>query len=245
MSVTQTYSSTAFADASTFMRTGHGRIIDAPRHRAHEITLDWFAVADRIGQHVDLDATAHATGAMVRRRGVPSATNLLCLALLYGPGRMPLRLIAERSAALGIANVSEPALLRRLLNATRWLEFLADVMIIDRLDELAEADRRAVARPNMKRDRTAELLLSQTSHERRNRQIEAAKTFFVEFNPWPEELYSDSQVHWLMCTRWIFVTATIKDGPIARNEAEGKPFSALERSRLMAHLVNALASPED
>lgn len=245
MSVTRTHSSAAAAAASAFVRTGHGTDIDAPRHRAHEITLDWFAVADRIGQHVDLDATAYANGAMVRRRGVPSATNLLCLALLYGPGRMPLRLIAERSAALGIANVSEPALLRRLLNAAPWLEFLADAMSIDRLDELAEADRRADTKPGMRRDRTTELLLSQTSHERRTRQIEAAKSFFLDFNPWPDELYSDSQIHWLMCTRWLFVTATIKDGPITRSEVDGKPFSALERSRLMAHLVNALASPED
>jgi hypothetical protein len=245
MSVTRSYSSAGTPANPSFIRSTSGAAIEFPRHRAHEVTLDWFAVADRIGQHVDLDATAYANGAMVRRRGVPSAVNLLCLALLYGPGRMPLRLIAERSAALGIANVSEPALLRRLLNAAPWLEHLADAMIIDRLDELAEADRNADAKPTAQTHRSTDLLLSQLSHERRNRQITAAKDFFLDFNPWPDELFSDSQIHWLMSTRWLFVTATIKDGPITRSEIDGKPFNALERSRLMAHLVNALASPED
>jgi hypothetical protein len=199
--------------------------------------MDWFAVADRIGQHVDLDATAYTKGAMVRRRGVPSATNLLCLALLYGPGRMPLRLIAERSAALGIAQVSEPALLRRLLNAAPWLEFLADAMIIDRLDDLADGGYGATSRRN------ADMMLSQASHERRQRQIAGAKSFFIDFYPWPDALYTDDQIQWLMCTRWLFVTATIKDGPISRAEMGDKPTSALEHSRQMAHLVGALASP--
>lgn len=239
MSIPIVHSSTEASPNPAFMRGVPRPKIDIGRPRAHEATMDWFAVADRIGQHVDLDATAYAHGAMVRRRGVPSATNLLCLALLYGPGRMPLRLIAERSAALGIARVSEPALLRRLLNAAPWLEVLADAMIIDRLDEIAD-DGRDTALP-----RPAEMMLSQISHERRQRQIAGAKSFFLDFNPWPEALYTDDQIQWLMSTRWLFVTATIKDGPISRAELDGRPTSALEHSRQMAHLVGALASPEN
>ncbi len=238
MSNTGTHSSSAASPNPTFMRGVPRTQIDIGRPRAHEATMDWFAVADRIGQHVDLDATAYANGAMVRRRGVPSATNLLCLALLYGPGRMPLRLIVERSAALGIAQVSEPALLRRLLNAAPWLEFLADAMIIDRLDELADDGLHAGP------PRPIDMMLSQTSHERRQRQIAGAKSFFLDFNPWPNALYTDDQIQWLMSTRWLFVTATIKDGQINRAELDGRPTSALEHSRQMAHLVGALASPE-
>lgn len=208
------------------------------RPRLHEATMDWFAVADRIGQHVDLDATAYANGAMVRRRGVPSATNLLCLALLYGPGRMPLRLIAERSAALGIAQVSEPALLRRLLNAAPWLEFLADAIIIDRLDALADAER------NVSPQRPAEMMLPQTWQERRRRQIDGAKGFFLDFSPWPDGLFTDDQIHWMMSTRWMFVNATNKDSAINRVDHDDKPASVLEHSRRMAHLVGALVSPE-
>lgn len=238
MSISRVHSSVAASPNPAFMPGLARTKSDISRPRAYESTMDWFAVADRIGQHVDLDATAYANGAMVRRRGVPSATNLLCLALLYGPGRMPLRLIAERSAALGIAQVSEPALLRRLLNAAPWLEFLADAMIIDRLDELAD-DGRDAAPP-----RPADIMLSQTSHERRQRQIAGAKSFFLDFYPWPDALYTDDQIQWLMSTRWLFVTATIKDGPINRAELDARPTSGLEHSRQMAHLVGALASPE-
>lgn len=202
------------------------------RHRAHDATMEWFALADRIGQHVDLDATAYATGAMVRRRGVPSATNLLCLALLYGPGRTSLRLIAERSAALGISHASEPALLRCLLKAVQWLELLAGVMISDRLDERADASRDTVH------------MLSKTPHERRQRQVAGAKSFLIDFQPWPDALYNDDQIQWLMSCRWLFVTAVIEDGPPNRTEMNGKPASALGHSRQMAHLVAALASPE-
>jgi hypothetical protein len=237
MSSSRTLSSDTASSNPAFIRSFSGARIDVARPRAREATMDWFAVADRIGQHVDLDATAYTNGAMVRRRGVPSATNLLCLALLYGPGRMPLRLIAERSAALGIAQVSEPALLRRLLNAAPWLEFLADAMIIDRLDDLAQDGDDATSLRN------PDMMLSQASHERRQRQIAGAKSFFIDFSPWPDGLYTDDQIQWLMSTRWLFVTATIKDGPISRAEMDGKPTSALEHSRQMAHLVGALASP--
>ncbi len=237
MPITSTVPSTAAVNPA-FMHGMPPMPRDIARSRPREATMDWYAVADRIGQHVDLDSTAYAHGAMVRRRGVPSATNLLCLALLYGPGRMPLRLIAERSAALGIAQVSEPALLRRLSNAAPWLEFLADAMIIDRLDELGEPDRPAAPL------RPADMMLSQKSHERRQCQIEGAKAFFIDFHPWPCDLYTDDQIHWLMSTRWLFVTATLKDGAANRTEQDDRPATPLEHARRMAHLVGALASPE-
>jgi hypothetical protein len=246
MSISRGHSNTAIAVSTAFMRGVVQPGTEALRPRPRDVTTEWLAVADRVAQHVDLDSTAHAQGAMVRRRGVPSATNLLCLAFLYGPGRMPLRLIVERAASLGIANVSEPALLRRLLNASPWLEHLADTLIIDRLDEIAEADHPTrPSRLGTFTPRPIETAMSQPLHERRTRQIDAAKTFFLDFHPWPDSLYSDSQIHWLMCVRWMFVTATIKDGPITRGDTDLKPTSALERSRLMAHLVNALVAPED
>jgi hypothetical protein len=225
--------------------------------RSHEVTLDWLATAERLGQRVDLDASAHTLGAMLRRRGVPSATNLLCLALLYGPARMPLRLIAERSAVLGIARVSEPALLRRLINAADWLEHLVDVLILERLDGLARPIDRPQGGPMMGEPlehQIAQLRLAAataanpfdvlTPHDRRARQAEMAKRFIFDFLPWPDDLYTDAQIHWLLCLRWMFVSSTIKDGPISRAESEPLPASALERSRQMAHLLGALASGE-
>ncbi len=214
--------------------------------RPHETTLDWFATAERIGRSVDLDASAHADGAMLRRRGVPSATNLLCLAFLYGPGRMPLRLIAERAAALGIAKVSEPALLRRLMNATPWLQHLADIVIMQQLDRIgghaggsAEILQLRSAVPAF-----GGPFAALPFYDHRARMAAAAKAFILDFEPWPENLFSDAQVHWLLCVRWTFVASSMKEGPMARIDEEPAPVTLLETSRKMAQLIAAAVSRE-
>ena len=226
---------TAIASRNALLRDSSPRISEQARPaRHHDATLEWFATAERVGGHVDLDASAHTQGAMRRRRGVPSATNLLCLAFLYGPGRMPLRLIAERAAALNIAHVSEPALLRRLLNASVWLEHVVNTLIIEQLQHKA-----GDATPNQ-HNALSLALGDLRPYDTEARQAEAAKRFFLEFTPWPEGLYNDAQVHWLLCVRWNFVAATIKDGPVIRANDDAQPQSALERTRTMAHLIAAL-----
>ena len=235
MSVSRSYPTEAISSPPvSFLQPQSGLAIPRPS-RSHEITLDWLAAAERIGVRVDLDTSAHMMGAMLRRRGVPSATNLLCLAFLYGPARMPLRLIAERSAIMGIAKVSEPALLRRLINAADWLEHLAGSMIQIQLDALAH-------QPGSNTIATTERLHTAAgAHDRSSRQVETAKRFILDFVPWPEDLYTDAQVHWLLCLRWMFVTSTIKDGPVLRAEGIAPPAPPLERTRAMAHLLGALS----
>ena len=215
--------------------------------RPHEAALDWMATADQVGRRVDLDASAHTLGAMLRRRGVPSATNLLCLAFLYGPGRMPLRLIAERAATFDIAHVSEPALLRRLTNAGLWLEHVANALIQEQMMRMAAAHEAANPTPRtpgihgrLPQDPFAIL----ADQDRMVRQVETAKRFIVDFMPWPDDMFSDEQVHWLLCVRWTYVASTIKDGPIARHDSDVAGTSSLERSRLMSHLIAACISRE-
>ncbi len=231
---------------------GHGQSAPALQgitSRSHEATLDWFAAAERVGHLADLDASAHSHGAMLRRRGVPSATNLLCLAFLYGPGRMPLRLIAERADLLGIAHVSEPALLRRLLNAGDWLDHLADELILQHLDQLAALNDNPT--PYSARMSTAAPMMmmnnfnTPTLRDERAMQADMAKRFILDFVPWPTDLYTDAQVHWLLCARWTFVASTIKDGPLSRIETDSQPASSLERTRLLAHLIASVISRED
>jgi hypothetical protein len=252
---------------------------DAPRHelqlppsRSDEATQDWFAAAQRIGRDVDLDTSAHTLGAMLRRRGVPAATNLLCLALMYGPGRMPLRMIAERADAHGIAHVSEPALLRRLCNAADWLTHVADQMMANRLEEHGRAtlpdavapDAVApdvVAAPMLSFAGTAQMmpglpaatrltaqmlgqLAGPTRRDRRDQMIAAARGFIVDFNPWPADLFSDPQIHWLLCVRWTFVSAHLRDVPPGRPEADPAASPVLSRSRQQAHLLAALVSAD-
>ncbi len=96
----------------------------------------WPSVVDHISSLIDLDASARTHKALLRRRGVRSAADLLHLALLYGPGGLSLRGVASFATAAGIADLCDVSLLDRLRNAG---DFLADV-----LDRLL-ADRRVEA----------------------------------------------------------------------------------------------------
>lgn len=225
--------------------------------RSSEATADWFAAAQRIGRDVDLDSSAHALGAMLRRRGVPAATNLLCLALMYGPGRMPLRMIAERAEASGIAHVSEPALLRRLCNAADWLAHVADLMIGDRLHqhgEVASSDAAIPATTKLKFSNTTQLMTGPllTAHmmgqlpgmSPREMQAAAARAFIVDFIPWPADLFADAQIHWLLCVRWTFVSSHLRDAPPARYDTDLDTSSVLGRTRQQAHLLAAILSSD-
>ncbi len=95
----------------------------------------WPSVVGHISSVIDLDASARAHKALLRRRGVRSAADLLHLALLYGPGGLSLRAVASHATEAGIADLCDVSLLDRLRNAG---DFLADV-----LDQLLAASRGA------------------------------------------------------------------------------------------------------
>ncbi len=55
----------------------------------------WPSVVGHISFLIDLEASARTHKALLRRRGVRSAADLLHLALLYGPGGLSLRGVAR------------------------------------------------------------------------------------------------------------------------------------------------------
>lgn len=77
---------------------------------------------------MDLDASARTHRALIRRRGVRSAADLLHLAMLYGPGKLSLQGAASFATEAGVADLCDVSLLERLCNAG---DYLADVL--DRL----------------------------------------------------------------------------------------------------------------
>ncbi len=85
----------------------------------------WSSVISHIGALMDLEASARQHRALLRRRGVRCATDLLHLALLYGPGGLSLRSVASFATAARIAELCDVSLLGRLRNAGG---FLADVL---------------------------------------------------------------------------------------------------------------------
>lgn len=85
----------------------------------------WPRVIGQLSSLLDLAASARAHRALVRKRGVRSAADLLHLALLYGPGGLSLRGVASFATEAGIADLCDVSLLDRLRNSG---DFLADVL---------------------------------------------------------------------------------------------------------------------
>jgi hypothetical protein len=68
----------------------------------------------------DLEASAKETGALQRKRGVPSAQALLRLAFAFAYAGLSLRAIATWARQTGVARLSDVALLQRLRRAATW-----------------------------------------------------------------------------------------------------------------------------
>jgi hypothetical protein len=98
--------------------------MDASTHSPEQLALDqdWPFLVTLLA--ADLDTSARAWRALLRRRGVPDATALLRLALVYGYGRLSLRGTALWAREAGVARLSEVALLKRLKQASPWLGHL-------------------------------------------------------------------------------------------------------------------------
>jgi hypothetical protein len=88
------------------------------------LNKDWEGLVDRLGGADALAASARATKAFVRPREVRSAVELLRLVLAYCLGENGLRLTAAWAAAIGLADLSNVALLRRLRQCGEWFSVL-------------------------------------------------------------------------------------------------------------------------
>ncbi len=186
---------------------------------------DWRCVAHAVGNEMDLTLLAHEEGALLRRRGIVSAEHLLCLALMHGPGRMPLRLIVEHAADHGLGQLSEPALFRRLSHCTRWLNAVARDLLRNRLAALAAQLPDPVAL-----DAAAS----------------AAFAFIRTFTPWPPDMFNETQIHLLLCIRWTTVVARLRCGLPTEESAQccDQKSAVLGETRNAARLIGAIMCPD-
>lgn len=106
----------------------------------------WPSIVSRIAGLVDLEASARCHGALLRRRGVRSAADLLHLALLYGPGGLSLRSAASLAAELGIAELCDVSLLDRLRRSGPWLAAILEQLLADKRKRRPASDRLAQGR---------------------------------------------------------------------------------------------------
>jgi hypothetical protein len=96
-------------------------------------STEWLELVGGLGGEERLGASAREHKSFLRPRGVKTASDLLRLALMYGPGGQSLRALAVAAATDGVAQVSDVALLNRLRGAADWLEALC----ADRLAAMA------------------------------------------------------------------------------------------------------------
>ena len=84
----------------------------------------WPEIVSLLGGEAALAASARDHKALLRKRQVKSASDLLRLAFIYGPGGHSLRTTAGLSQVLGIADLSDVALMKRMSASGGWLEAL-------------------------------------------------------------------------------------------------------------------------
>lgn len=99
---------------------------------------DWSWVLGGISSLLSIEETARAFKAFQRPRGVKSAADLLRLALAYAVGNS-LRGSSAWAQASAIAEVSGPALHRRLGNAADWLGFIARKLVEEARPQISGA----------------------------------------------------------------------------------------------------------
>jgi Transposase DDE domain len=93
---------------------------------------DWKSVVNLLGGEDELAQSARSTKAFERPREITSAPQLLRLVLAYCLGKSGLRLTSAWAAAVGLVDISNVALLKRVRKCSDWLEFLVAQLLARR-----------------------------------------------------------------------------------------------------------------
>lgn len=98
-----------------------------------QLDSGWKELVSRFGSPEHLEASAKANGALVRRREIKSAADLLRLALAYGPCGKSLRETAAWAQSIDMGELSDVAVLKRLRGSAGWLQELVGELLAKRL----------------------------------------------------------------------------------------------------------------
>jgi hypothetical protein len=94
------------------------------------VNQDWEGVVARLGGAAALEQSARDTKAFLRARAIATAVDLLRLILAYCLSDRGLRSTAAWATAVGLANLSNVALLQRLRRCGDWLAFLVGEALV-------------------------------------------------------------------------------------------------------------------
>jgi hypothetical protein len=94
-------------------------------------SIDHFpAFLARLPSDLDLEALAREHKAFQRPRGVRSGTDLLRLALAWGPGGYSLQQVAAWAGEQGIAEITDEALIQRLHGTVPFLQAISEQLLV-------------------------------------------------------------------------------------------------------------------
>lgn len=123
--------------------------------------LDWGELVERLGSAEELEASAREAGALLRKRQVGGAADLLRLCFAYVLGGFSLRTLAAWADQRGLASMSDVAMLKRLKASADWVGYLVSEVLAERCPEafagvrsdlrLMAVDATVVAPPGPKR----------------------------------------------------------------------------------------------
>lgn len=111
---------------------------------ASQLDGGWQQLLGRIGSIEDLEASAKVSGALLRRREIKNAPDLLRVALAYGPCGMSLRAVAAWAHTMRLGELSDVAVLKRLRGSAAWLEEIVGGLLARRLSCQSVAKGRVV-----------------------------------------------------------------------------------------------------
>ena len=111
---------------------------------ASQLDGGWKQLLSRLGSTEDLEASAKASGALLRRREIKSAEDLLRLALAYGPCGMSLRGVAAWAQTMRLGELSDVAALKRLRGSGDWLQQIVGDLLARRLSGQSAASGRVI-----------------------------------------------------------------------------------------------------
>ena len=77
----------------------------------------------------DLDESAKTAGALIRKRGVKSALDLLKLLLICAVSTMSMRMLTLSAISLKMADISDTAVRKRLIKSITWLTLVLNTML--------------------------------------------------------------------------------------------------------------------
>ena len=111
---------------------------------ASQLDGGWRQLLSRLGSTEELEASAKASGALIRRREIKSAEDLLRLGLAYGPCGMSLRGVAAWAQTIGLGELSDVAALNRLRGSAVWLQEIVGGLLARRLSGSSVAEGRII-----------------------------------------------------------------------------------------------------